>query len=184
MLVLNKTPLFMRACACSQSRVSTDRSRAPFLTLSFSLPLCGFYNQIRIDVSPRDTKASARASTRASAWITFGRIYVLRLMWAVGGDDKCSPDAPTAPPQPDFVNRLTHPGFFLLRWFERPLNAQLTAKLDKRHPETTRVIRFRAPPSGSFLNINIVSAVLLRKLSASYCVIVPQLKQITAVREI
>lgn len=75
------------------------------------------------------------------------------------------------------------PELFLLRSFERPLNAELTAKLDKRHPETTRVIRFRAPPSGNFLNINIVSARLLRKLSASYCVIVPQLKQITAVKK-
>lgn len=117
MLVLNKT----HPSLCVRVRIPipaypTDLiARAPFPALSFSLPipLCGFYNQIRVDVSPREYESEC-ASLHASAWITFERIYILRLMWAVG-DDKCSPvrpNAPNAPPQPDFVNRLTHPSFF------------------------------------------------------------------------
>jgi len=150
--------------------------RAPYGVLSLSLSLgCGFYNQIRVDVSPR-IRVRTRAATHRPGLLS--RIYVLRLMWAVGSDDKCVPErpnAPTAPPQsaqPDFVNRLTRPSFlfYCVCSFVRSNTpwTQLTTKLDKRHPETTALLGFACTvPLGSFLNINIVSA--RSQLSASLC---------------
>lgn len=79
MLVLNKThpSLCVRVRIPSPAYPTDLIARAPFPGLP--LPLCGFYNQIRVDVSPRKYESEC-ASLHASAWITFGRIYVLRLM--------------------------------------------------------------------------------------------------------
>jgi len=122
--VLNKTHPFL----CSLSRIlpisrrptPCDPSGSLFLSLSLFLPLplffslslslslslsvllCGFYNQIRVDISGADTTRSLRVSVRRGGLLS--GIYVLRLMWAVGGDDKRKhpsegPCAPTVEPQ-------------------------------------------------------------------------------------
>jgi len=154
--------------AYSISRMSTDVACTLQFSLSLSLllalflSLCGFYNQIRVDVSLRIWgRTRLREPPRIVLDLLSG-IYVLRLMWAVGSDDKCALECPYAThrrTQPDFVNRLTQPSF-LLRSFIRSNTpwTQLTSKLDKRHSETIALLGFASHEKGNFLNINLVSA--------------------------